>query len=102
MARRRNYGFERRRKEDQRRAKQEAKRQRKLDRLQEGLSGPEMGAPQEAGPGPDMWEWFSPSRGRVVTAQAGTRPETEPPDDWELLTETGNESDAAAAGQEPQ
>lgn len=81
------YGFERRRKADQQRAKQEAKRQRKTERAESGASGPEMGEAQDAGPPPGMWEWFSPSRGRTVVSQAGTRPQPEPPDDWVLLTD---------------
>src|SRR5207245_11683261 len=54
--------------------------------------GPEMGAPQEAGPTPGMWEWFSPSRGRTVVSQAGTRPQPDPPDDWVLLTDVEPDS----------
>jgi FKBP-type peptidyl-prolyl cis-trans isomerase SlyD len=105
MSRHRNYGFERRRKEEQRRAKQEAKRQRKQERADEGLSGPEMGEPQDTGRAPHLWEWFSPSRGRVTQSQAGTRPETEPPDDWTLLTDVSDEpagrSDGAGGRQGP-
>lgn len=69
------------------RAKQEAKRQRKVERAEAGVTGPEIGEAQEAGPPPGMWEWFSPSRGRTVVAEAGARPETDPPDDWVLLTD---------------
>lgn len=85
------YGFERRRKESLRRAKQEAKRKRKSDRAREGSSGPEMGAPQETGAQPNLWEWFSPSRSRVVTSAPGTRPPADPPDDWVLLTDAAKE-----------
>lgn len=84
------YGFERRRREDARRAKQEAKRQRKqqkADRAQEGIVGPEVAEPQETGTELGRWEWFSPSRSRIVTSQAGTRPTGDPPDDWVLLTD---------------
>lgn len=89
MNRRRNYGFERRQKETTRRSRQEAKTERKADRAAQGEAGPEMGAPQEAGPPPEQWEWFSTSRGRVVATPEGQRPDTEWPDDWILLTETG-------------
>ena len=88
MARRKHYGFERRQKEATRRTKQEAKRERKADRAAQGEVGPEMGAPQESGLAPGQWEWFSPSRGRVMTTEAGHRPAAESPDDWTLLTET--------------
>lgn len=87
MARRQNYGFERRRKADIRKQKQEAKRQRKSDRADAGAVGPEMGEVQDTGARPGFWEWFSPSRSRMVTAQPKTRPPADPPDDWTLLTE---------------
>lgn len=87
MARRQNYGFERRRKADIRKQKQEAKRQRKSDRADAGAVGPEMGEVQDTGARPGLWEWFSPSRSRMVTAQPKTRPPADPPDDWTLLTE---------------
>ncbi|MBI2203856.1 MAG: hypothetical protein HYU41_08410 [Candidatus Rokubacteria bacterium] len=93
MAKRRNYGFERRQKETLRQARQAAKRDRKTERDAEGQSGPEMGAPEESGPPPGQWEWFSPSRGRVVQTNAGQRPD-EAPDDWILLTDNAEESDA--------
>ena len=59
MTRRGHYGFERRRKADLQRAKQEAKRQRKTER-----------------------------------AEAGKRPQAEPPDDWVLLTDVEPDSEA--------
>jgi hypothetical protein len=93
VARHRNYGFERRRKADDRRAKQESKRQRKAERADSGLSGPEMGEAQDAGAPPDTWEWFSPSRTRTLAAPPGTRPEAGPPDDWVLLTDVEAEPD---------
>jgi hypothetical protein len=98
MARRRNYGFERRQKEAIRRTRQEAKRERKAERAAEGGVGPEMGEAQETGPPPGRWEWFSPSRARVVVTAEGQRPE-ETPDDWVLLTDTGDadETDAGEA-----
>lgn len=83
----RNYGFERRRKQDARQAKQETRRQRKASRLQSGVAGPEMGEPQDSGARPETWEWFSPSRGRTIASDVGLRPETDPPDDWVLLTD---------------
>jgi hypothetical protein len=86
MARRKNYGFERRLKETARKSRQQAKRERKSERDEQGESGPEMGAAESTGPPPGQWEWFSPSRGRVVTTQAGQRP-AEQPDDWIVLTE---------------
>lgn len=91
MARRGNYGFERRRKADLRKQKQEAKRQRKTDRADTGAVGPEMGEVQDTGVRPGLWEWFSPSRSRMVTAQPKTRPPADPPDDWVLLTEVAPE-----------
>ena len=87
MRRRGFYGFERRRRDDARRTKQEAKRQRKTDRAEVGAVGPEMGEVQDTGAPLGMWEWFSPSRSRTRTSEAGTRPATDPPDDWILLTD---------------
>ena len=89
MSRARNYGFDRRRRDDVRRAKQEAKRQRKTDRSEAGATGPEMGEAQESGQEPGVWEWFSASRGRTTTSTAGVRPSADPPDDWILLTDVG-------------
>jgi hypothetical protein len=89
MSRRGYYGFERRRKEEARRAKQEAKRQRKQERAQSGATGPEMGEAQEFGAPPGAWEWFSSSRNRTVTSAAGERPALGEPDDWVLLTDVG-------------
>jgi hypothetical protein len=87
MRHRGNYGFERRRKESARRERQQAKRQRKADRVGEGATGPEMGESQPAGSSAGSWEWFSPSRNRVVISPAGARPDLAEPDDWVLLTE---------------
>lgn len=94
MARRRNYGFERRQKDVIRRTRQEAKRERKAERGAEGNVGPEMGEAPDTSPPPGQWEWFSPSRGRVVATAEGQHPEGEAPDDWVLLTETGEQSEA--------
>lgn len=46
-----------------------------------------MGEAQDTGPQAGLWEWFSPSRSRMVTSQPNTRPTSDPPDDWILLTE---------------
>ena len=88
MSARQNYGFERRRRDQLRRAKQEEKRQRKTERDQSGEVGPEMGERPDTGVAPGTWEWFSPSRSRTVTSAVGARPASDPPDDWILLTET--------------
>jgi len=95
MSRRGHYGFERRRKDDLRKAKQEAKKQRKAERSESGDPGPEMGEMQETGASPDVWEWFSPSRTRTVACARGTRPANDPPDDWVLLTDVAEEDSDA-------
>lgn len=94
LSARRNYGFERRRREDVRRAKQEEKRQRRAERAASGAVGPEMGEAQDTGARPDVWEWFSASRGRTVSSPSGTRPPSDPPDDWILLTDVEEEGEA--------
>jgi hypothetical protein len=91
MARRGHYGFERRRRADLQRAKQEAKRQRKTDRTESGTTGPEMGSAQDTGVPDGMWEWFSPTRTRTVALPARTRPPADEPNDWVLLTEVAPE-----------
>lgn len=90
MARRGHYGFERRRRADIQKAKQEAKRARRTERAESGTSGPEMGEPQDTGAPVGLWEWFSPSRTRTVTTEPNTRPPADPPDDWVLLTDAGS------------
>lgn len=95
MSRGGHYRFERRRKADLQKARQEAKRQRKSERAESGATGPEMGEAPDTGAQPGVWEWFSPSRGRTVSAPAGARPDPEPPDDWVLLTDV--EPDAPPA-----
>ena len=87
MSRARNYGFDRRRRDDLRRAKQEAKRQRKTDRSEAGAAGPEMGEAQTSAPEPGVWEWFSASRGRTTTSPPGVRPPAEAPHHRILLTD---------------
>jgi len=94
MARRGHYGFERRRKDDIRKAKQEAKKQRKAERSESGDGGPEIGEMQDTGARADVREWFSPSRTRTVACPPGTRPANDPPDDWVLLTDVAEESDS--------
>ena len=96
MAAGHNYGFERRRKDQLRRAKQEEKRARKTEREESGITGPEMGEAQGGGPPSGVWEWFSPSRTRTITTAVGTRPEGSEPDDWVLLTETPPDGAPAA------
>jgi hypothetical protein len=87
MARKGFYGFERRRKADQQKAKQEAKRARKTEREESGAVGPEMGEAPDIGAPNGMWEWFSPSRTRTVTTPPKSRPEPGEPNDWMLLTD---------------
>lgn len=87
MARRRNYGFDRRQREAIQRSRQEAKRARKAERATEGAAGPEMGTSQEPGAPAGQWEWFSPSRGRVIATEPKQRPAAEGVDDWQLLTD---------------
>ena len=87
MARKGFYGFERRRKADQQKAKQEAKRLRKTEREESGAVGPEMGEAQDTGVQAGVWEWFSPSRTRTVTTLPKARPEPGEPNDWMLLTD---------------
>jgi len=83
----RQYGFDRRRRDTARRQKQQAKRERKLTRTAEGVTGPDIDTPQETGAPAGLWEWFSPSRGRVVSSTVGVRPNSDPPDDWVLITD---------------
>lgn len=95
MAARQNYGFERRRKDQMRRAKQEEKRARKTEREGAGETGPEMGEAQAAAAPTGMWEWFSPSRARTVVTAVNGRPDGEGSDDWILLTETSEAEPAS-------
>lgn len=91
MSRRRNYGFDRKRRDELRRARQELKRGRKALRTTTGEAGPEMGEVQETGPPPGRWEWFSASRGRVTTTRAGETPRDETPNDWVLMSDPGSD-----------
>jgi len=82
------YRGDRRRKEDQRKAKQEAKRARKLERKESGTSGPEMA---EAAAPPDQttveYVWFSPSKARTVTTESASPPDVPGVEDWTLVSE---------------
>jgi len=97
MARRRNYGFDRRQREATQRSRQEAKRARKAERATQGATGPEIGAADDVGAPVGQWEWFSPSRGRVVATEPKQRPVADGVDDWQLLTDA---ADADAEGDE--
>ena len=82
------YRGDRRRKEDQRKAKQEAKRARKAERRESGVSGPEIEQPAGPnGPGPREFVWFSPSQGRTLTTTTASPPSSESVDDWTLLSD---------------
>jgi hypothetical protein len=87
MARRRNYGFDRRQREATRKSRQDAKAARKAERATSGSVGPEMGEAENTGAPEGQWEWFSASRGRVMATEPNQRPAAEGPDDWVLLTE---------------
>ena len=94
MARRRGmYQGDRRRKEDARRTKQEAKRQRKLERKDSGSSGPEMAElPDPSAPvaGSTGYVWFSPSKNRTLTTQSSAPPAEG--HDWVLVSEPPKEA----------
>jgi hypothetical protein len=97
VSQRRNYRFERRRRADALRAKQEVKRDRKASRAAAGAEGPEMGEVQDSGVQPGTWEWFSPSRSQTRVTSIGDRPETDhPPNDWVLLTDVPPDPEASA------
>jgi hypothetical protein len=91
MARRRNYGFDRRQREATQRSRQEAKRARKAERATQGTAGPEMGAAEDTGAPVGQWEWFSASRGRVMATEPNQRPSAEGVDDWVLLTDASED-----------
>ena len=68
------YRGDRRRKEDQRKAKQEAKRARKAERRETGVSGPEIAELPEPGNGAVAeFVWFSPSKGRTAATPTMSR-----------------------------
>jgi hypothetical protein len=82
------YRGDRRRKEDQRKAKQEAKRARKAERRETGATGPEIAELPEAGNGEAIeFVWFSPSKGRTVTTPRAVPPAVDGIDDWTLISE---------------
>jgi hypothetical protein len=82
------YRGDRRRKEDQRKAKQEAKRARKAERRESGASVPEIEEPAGTnGQGPTEFVWFSPSKGRTLTTTTASLPTVDGVDDWMLLSD---------------
>jgi hypothetical protein len=82
------YRGDRRRKEDQRKAKQEAKRARKAERRESGASGPEIEeSPGMSRPGQKEFVWFSPSKGRTLTTLTASTPVVDGVDDWTLLSD---------------
>ncbi|GEM_PF-666047 len=84
------YRGDRRRKEVARKAKQDAKRQRRLERKESGASGPEIeelpDATQQA-EASSGYVWFSPSRNRTLTTATAAPPASDGPGDWILLSE---------------
>jgi len=86
----RMYRGDKRRKEEARKAQQAAKRQRRLERAASGQSGPEieeLPAREAQAQEPTEYVWFSPNRNRTLSTPTVTRPVTDPPDDWILLTD---------------
>jgi hypothetical protein len=82
------YRGDRRRKEDQRKAKAEAKKARKAERRESGSTGPEIAeAPEADAAATTEFVWFSPSKGRTITTTSGTPPTVDGIDDWMLLSE---------------
>ena len=82
------YRGDRRRKEDQRKAKQEAKRARKAERRETGATGPEIAELPDPSTGEATeFVWFSPSKGRTVTTPSGAPPTVDGIDDWTLISE---------------
>jgi len=82
------YRGDRRRKEDQRKAKQEAKRARKAERKESGTSGPEMGEAVSATDQTTVeYVWFSPSKARTMTTKSAAAPEVPGVEDWTLVSE---------------
>ena len=81
------YRGDRRRKEDLRKAKQEAKRARKAERKESGTTGPEIDETPAAADAPAEFVWFSPSKGRTVTTDSAEPPAVDGIDDWTLVSE---------------
>jgi len=88
MARPAMYRGDRRRKEDQRKAKQEAKRARKAERKESGTTGREMAEAEPLGvASPTEYVWFSPSKGRTLTTESASPPAVPGIEDWTLVSE---------------
>ena len=82
------YRGDRRRKEDQRKAKLEAKKARKAERRETGASGPEIADQAEVGAVESVeFVWFSPSKGRTLTTTTAATPTIEGIDDWTLVSD---------------
>ena len=81
------YRGDRRRKEDQRKAKQEAKRARKAERRESGVSGPEIESAGANSQRPTEFVWFSPSQGRTLMTTTASLPTVDGIDDWALLSD---------------
>lgn len=82
------YRGDRRRREDQRKAKQEAKRARKAERRESGATGPEIAElPEPGSREATEFVWFSPSKGRTVTMPSAMPPTGDGIDDWTLISE---------------
>jgi hypothetical protein len=80
------YRGDRRRKEDLRKAKQDAKRARRAERKESGHSGPEI-EDRPPAEGPTEFVWFSPAKGRTLSTPTSTPPSIEGIDDWTLVSE---------------
>jgi hypothetical protein len=82
------YRGDRRRKEDQRKAKQDAKRARRAERRESGTSGPEIEETRAVSDqASSEFVWFSPSKGRTVTTTTAAVPTVDGIDDWTLLSD---------------
>jgi hypothetical protein len=81
------YRGDRRRKEDLRKAKQEAKRARKAERKESGTTGPEIEDMPVAAEAAVEFVWFSPSKGRTVATDSAEPPTVDGIDDWTLVSE---------------
>jgi len=86
MARRTFYRGDKRRKEEVRKAKQEAKRQERAARGEGSEKDDNILEAPEPDPNPPGYVWFSASRNRTLTTQTPTQPDLGQPDDWLLLT----------------
>ena len=82
------YRGDRRRREDQRKAKQEAKRARKAERRESGATGPEIAElPEPGSREATEFVWFSPSKGRTVMTPSAMLSTGDGIDDWTLISE---------------